>query len=359
MRVLCFCEKWESGGVEAFVTGLYECMDRDGVEVDVVACIRDENALFTPRLATLGIEVGVLSGRLWAVRDNLRMFRALLERGRYDAVHLNLFEGMALAYAREAKRAGVPRVIAHSHNTDLHPGRLRAAKLAVHRACVRRFAGCADRRWAPSEAAAQFLFGSRDWEHVKNGIVPERFAFDAAQRERVRGELGLGDSFALGCVGRLCAQKNQAFLLDVLARMPEARLVLAGSGEDEGRLCTRAAELGVDGRVAFCGAVHDMPALYSAVDALCVPSLFEGLGIVAIEGQAAGLPVVCSPAVPPEVGVTDLYRAVSLDAGRWAGVLGRLRGTERRSRADELRRAGYDMRATAAFVRAAYAEGTR
>ena len=368
MRVLCFCEKWESGGVESFVTNLYECMDRDGVEVDVVACVRDESALFTPRLAALGIEVGVLSGRLWSVRENVRMFRELLERGSYDAVHLNLFEGLALLFAREAKRAGVPCVIVHGHNTDLHPGALRAAKLAVHRACVRLLAGQADLWWAPSEAAARFMFGDLPWELVKNGIVPERFAFDAAARVRVRGELGLGDAFVLGCVGRLCAQKNQAFLIDVLAecaaRRPEAdtRLLLVGAGDDEGALRARAKELGVDGRVAFCGARGDVAPLYSAMDALCVPSLFEGLGIVAVEGQASGLPVLCSPAVPGEVFVTEPCRGVPLDVGAWADALEGLRvhgEPDRSGGCGAVVRAGYDMRATAARVRAAYMGGAR
>lgn len=369
MRVLCFCEKWESGGVESFVTNLYECMDRDGVEVDVVACVRDESALFTPQLAALGIEVGVLSGRLWSVRENVRMFRELLERGSYDAVHLNLFEGLALLFAREAKRAGVPCVIVHGHNTDLHPGALRAAKLAVHRMCVRSLAGFADVRWAPSEEAARFMFGSLPWTLVKNGIVPERFSFDADARSRVRGELGLGDAFALGCVGRLCAQKNQAFLIDVLAecaaRHPEAdmRLLLVGAGDDEGMLRARAEERGVGERVLLCGARDDVCRLYSAMDVLCVPSLFEGLGIVAIEGQAAGLPVLCSPAVPGEVGVTDACEHVPLDSAAWAQRLCEHRASQERSRVERrdgceaIRRAGYDMRETAAQVRKAYAGG--
>ena len=369
MRVLCFCEKWESGGVESFVTNLYECMDRDGVEVDVVACVRDESALFTPRLAALGIEVGVLSGRLWSVRENVRMFRELLERGSYDAVHLNLFEGLALLFAREAKRAGVPCVIVHGHNTDLHPGALRAAKLAVHHMCVRSLAGFADVRWAPSEEAARFMFDGLPWTLVKNGIVPERFSFDAGARSRVRGELGLGDAFALGCVGRLCAQKNQAFLVDVLAecaaRHPEAdmRLLLVGAGDDEGMLRARAEERGVGERVLLCGARDDVCRLYSAMDVLCVPSLFEGLGIAAIEGQAAGLPVLCSPAVPGEVGVTGLCQSVPLDGAVWAERLCELRveqmrgSVERRRACDAMRRVGYDMRETAAMVRKAYAGG--
>lgn len=363
MRVLCFCEKWESGGVESFVTNLYECMDRDGIEVDVVACVRDEDALFTTRLAAIGIEVGMLSGKLWSVHENVRMFRKLLEHGHYDVVHLNLFEGLALLFARESRRSGVPCVIVHGHNTDLHPGRMRSAKLAVHHACVLLFAGQANLRWAPSEAAAHFMFGRLPWELVKNGIVPELFAFDTATRANVREKLGLGGTFVLGCVGRLCAQKNQTFLIDVLAeyasRHPgaDAKLLLVGSGDDESALRAHAHMCSMDDRVVFCGARNDVPTLYSAMDVLCVPSLFEGLGIVAVEGQASGLPVLCSPAVPGEVRISDSFQSVSLDVATWVDALEALRlhgEFDRCGGGNAVRRAGYDMRETAARVRAAY-----
>ena len=141
------------------------------------------------------------------------------------------------------------------------------------------------------------------------------------------------------------------------------RLLLVGAGDDEGMLRARAGERGVGERVLLCGARDDVCRLYSAMDALCVPSLFEGLGIVAIEGQAAGLPVLCSPAVPGEVGVTDACEHVPLDSAAWAQRLCEHRAAQERSRVERrdgceaIRRAGYDMRETAVQVRKAYAGG--
>lgn len=357
-RVLCLSEKWESGGIEAFLTTLYEAMDLSDIVIDLVGC-QVSPSIYDERLAALGLEVRPLSGSIKRWGDNLRLFDTLLEQGGYDTVHLNLYEGLALLFARSAKRAGVPNVIVHSHNTDLRPSPLRAPKLALHRACVGALGGYADVRWAPSGLAARFLFGRRPWTQVKNGIYPERFAYDPQARAFLRADLSLGDSLAVGCIGRLCAQKNQGFLLSLLVQMPQAVLVLAGEGEDEQALRRKALELGVGDRVRFCGALENVAPLYSALDVLAMPSLFEGLGIVAVEAQAAGLPVVVSPAVPPEACVDPrlFVRAPSLEEEAWASLLGGPwdgRGGEK----GPLRAVEYDMRLVARQVRAGY-EGAR
>ena len=361
LRVLLFCEKWESGGVEAFVTTLLECMDRTGLVVDVAAC-KVQPGPYDIRLAKMGIEPIALGASIRDVASNLKEFRRLLEQGAYDAVHLNVYEGLALLFAREAKRADVARIIVHSHNNDLRPSATRWLKLALHRMCTGLLGGYADARWAPSQAAGQFMFGKRSFTLVRNGIVPERFAFDASVRKELRAELGFApDQAVLGCVGRLCDQKNQLFLVDVLTAMPQnTRLLLVGEDDGDGSyeaaLRRRACELGVQDRVRLHGRTDDVAALYQAMDVLCVPSTFEALGIVAVEGQAAGLPVVASTAVPPEAHAGGAMSRIPLDASQWAAALAAVPAdpvarAEGVARVDE---AGYDMHTVAAEVAKAY-----
>ena len=362
-HVLIFCEKWESGGVEAFVTTLLECMDRSHLEVDLVAC-KVASGPYDVRLSAMGVHPVALGSSIRDLSGNLAAFKALLTEEAYDAVHLNIYEGMALAYARAAKKAGVPRVIVHSHNNALRPSATRAFKLAVHRACTGAMVGYADLRWAPSESAARFMFGSKPFTLVRNGIVPERFAFDPAVRIRCRQMLGFCDSdYVLGCVGRLCEQKNQLFLLEVLAALPEsahARLLLVGEDDGDGSyekaLRRRADELALAGRVTFYGGTDDTAPLYQAMDALCVPSTFEALGIVAVEGQAAGLTVVASPAVPPEAHAGGSLTRVALDALQWAAALAAVlsQPCQRERGVANVRAAGYDMRCVAAEVLRGY-----
>ena len=96
-------------------------------------------------------------------------------------------------------------------------------------------------------------------------------------------------------VGRLNAQKGVDRLLDAMARMRHAvSLDIVGDGPDHGALHQRAVSLGLSTRVTFHGAQPHtaLPPFYRRATALVVPSLLEGLGLVTVEAQLCGTPVV-------------------------------------------------------------------
>lgn len=364
-RVCCFCESWESGGIESFLNNVLGHMDRTGLEIDLVTSQLEES-VFTKQLQEKGIRFRELSGNQKNIWKNHRLFRRLLEENRYDVVHLNVFQGMSLYYAHLAKRAGVPVRIAHSHNTDLRPSRTRKLKLWLHKMFSRWYAADATAFWACSGAAAEFMFPKseldrRGFTFIPNGIRTERFRFDEAVRDSVRRELGLEDCLVVGNVGRLCYQKNQEFLLDVFACLLkdrlDSRLLLVGEGEDRAMLEKRAADLGIAERVLFYGVTDRVERLFWAMDAFAFPSRFEGLGIVAVEAQAAGLPVICSDFVPPEAGVTAQAQTIKLAAGAeaWANALLQAGLGGKPTEADRaVKLAGFDIEDVAESVRKAF-----
>ena len=81
--------------------------------------------------------------------------------------------------------------------------------------------------------------------------------------------------------------------------MPNARLVLIGTGELVDSTRALAQELNLSDRVIFAGVRKDMAALYHAMDVFLLPSLFEGLPVVLVEAQAAGLPCFVADTVDP------------------------------------------------------------
>ena len=363
-RICCFCESWESGGIESFLHNILLRMDLTGLEVDIVAA-QLKDSVFTQALREHGVRFRELSGSQRNLPENHRRFAALLWERRYDVVHLNIFQGMSLYYAHLAKRAGVPVRIAHSHNTDLRQSLTRPLKLWLHRRYSQRCAADATALWACSERAARFLFPTEllarcGFTFIPNGIDTERFRFHAAVREDVRRELGLTDQFVIGNIGRLCQQKNQSFLLDVLAQgaklRPDLRLLLIGEGGDLDALKEKAERLGLTDRVLFYGTTKHPERLLWAMDVFAFPSLFEGLGIVAIEAQAAGLPVVCSEHVPPEAAVTPLVTRLPLDEGAaaWANALLKLPETEQTSGAEQVRQGGFDVADVARRIERTY-----
>jgi len=132
-----------------------------------------------------------------------------------------------------------------------------------------------------------------------------------ARREISRAEYGLTDTeFVIGFVGRLTAQKNIPLLLKAMAQRPSARCVIVGDGELKAQLQDLAQSLGCR-NVTFLGAQPRAAGLMPLFDVLCLPSLWEGLGVVLVEAMLQGVPIIASRAgAIPEV----------LDEGR-AGML--------------------------------------
>ncbi|MBW3602562.1 MAG: glycosyltransferase family 4 protein [Actinobacteria bacterium] len=150
--------------------------------------------------------------------------------------------------------------------------------------------------WLPATAAVHWL---------PPGVDVDVFHPDV-DGATVRARLGVGATQPLVmCVARLVARKGQDALVRawpaVARRVPGARLALAGTGPMRGRLEARARTLRVAGAVTFAGPVAgtDLPAFHTAADVFAMPCRTrlggldaEGLGIVYLEAQACGRPVV-------------------------------------------------------------------
>ena len=117
-------------------------------------------------------------------------------------------------------------------------------------------------------------------------------------------------------------------------------------------------EKGLSDCVHFLGNRKDMNRIYQAMDVFVFPSLFEGLGIVAIEAQAAGVPIVCSEGLPPETDITPIYQKLLLSDGaeKWANVA--LEMAQNLKAHTNMQQyvidAGFDMDATAKYMESYY-----
>lgn len=134
---------------------------------------------------------------------------------------------------------------------------------------------------------------------VHNGIDPDVFAFDDSLRKKTRRELGITESaFVCGMVGRLTAEKGHGGFLDAACvlreKRPDARFLIVGDGPLKKDLADSCSQNGLDGSVLFLGQREDVSCLLAAMDVLVLPSLYEGLGVAALEAMAAGLPVVAN-----------------------------------------------------------------
>ncbi len=148
------------------------------------------------------------------------------------------------------------------------------------------------------------LGGRTRLAQLSPGVDVDRFT-PAADGAAIRRRHGLGEAPVVVCVSRLVARKGQDVLVaawpQVLARHPDARLLLVGGGPEESRLRRAVAAGGLGGSVVLTGPVApaQLPEHYAAGDVFAMPCRtrrggldVEGLGMVYLEAAAVGLPVV-------------------------------------------------------------------
>jgi glycosyltransferase involved in cell wall biosynthesis len=191
------------------------------------------------------------------------------------------------------------------------------------------------------QALAQHDVARRKLHTIPNGIRLDRYRPDPDVRAAARVELGLGDAFVVGSVGRLDPPKNQVMLVRALAPRLSSRLrlVLIGDGVCRPEIEAEIAKLPEPRWVVLAGRRMDVPQLMPAFDVFALSSSTEGLPLVVLEAMAAGLPVASTavggiPAVV-EHGVTGLLAPV--DAAALGAAIGELVDDPARARAMGLR----------------------
>jgi len=112
-----------------------------------------------------------------------------------------------------------------------------------------------------------------------------------------RQELGLSENCrVIGTAARLNSIKNMPMMLRVLKlvlqQVPDTCLVIAGQGEEEGRLKSIALELGIADQVKFIGLRFDLPEIYQLFDVFLLTSFSEGISVTLLEAMASGVPAV-------------------------------------------------------------------
>lgn len=311
------------GGVEATVMNHYRHIDRNRVQFDFIV---DSDSTVVPRR-----EIESLGGRVFVVPPYRRLARymkaceALFRETEPDIVHSNI-NALSVFPLAAARRAGVRVCIAHSHST----ANARDYKKTLLKTLLKPFAQAEPTHLAAcSRYSARWLFGDAAVNAgrvhiIKNAIDLDHFTFSPEVRAHKRVELGAREGqLVIGQVGRMCFQKNQMFTLDVFKELvrlrSDAMLVFAGDGELMGAVRAKARELSLEQSVRFLGQRDDIAELYQAFDVTVLPSMYEGFGMVAVEAEATGLPVVASDQVPDEARVVPaLFDVLPLgDPRRW------------------------------------------
>ena len=312
----------DKGGLTGYICQNYRFIDKNKVQFDFLT-FEDGKLDFEDEFISMGARF-YHSSRPSHLISYAKSLKGILNQTEYAAVHFNMsyanFIPIIIAHWLGAKK-----IIVHSHSTAIDDRRsvVRIIKTAIHKIGRNLMSYMADDYLACSSLAAQWMYPvsilqSKHYHMARNAIDVSKYNYNPHVRADVRQRLKISDdTFVIGHVGRFTYQKNHEFLINVFKevhqKVKDSVLLLIGEGPDEGFIKQKVKELQLNDNVIFLGRRNDVPKLFQAMDCFVLPSRFEGLPIVGIEAQAAGLPCLFSDVITTETSVSKNVVFISLD----------------------------------------------
>lgn len=314
-RIAIIVGALHSGGKRNLVMEYYRHIDRTKVQFDFI-CDSDSNGIPAEEIKSLG-------GRIYKVPPyknivlHLRETYKILKENHYEIMHafdntLNIVS-MFLGW-----KAGVRVRISESISKGDMNEKKTLIKYAL-RPFSHWFATCF---MANSIDCGIWQFGKRTYEQGKISIFKtvinvSAHAFEIELRKKTRKEFGWGNKVVYGFIGRYVPQKNPLFLIDIfneiIKKQDDAILVMIGFGDLKSKIHESIERYKIADKVIDLGRRDDIKQFYNAFDAFLLPSLYEGLPVVGIEAQCAGLPVFFSKNITEETTASELAHYIGLN----------------------------------------------
>lgn len=291
---------FQHNGITSVIMNYYRNMDRQDLQMDFVVANKLEYS-FQKEFEENNSNVFYFSRKKNAIVYVKNLY-TLLKNSKYDIVHIHGNSSLMILETLSALLAKVPVRIVHSHSTSCE-------HLMLHKFLFPFFSFSYTHALACSRDAGKWLFHSRAFRELKNGIDLEKYKYILSIRKEYREKLRVEDRVLIGYVGNFSEQKNHSFIIKVfyelLQKDTNYYLLLIGDGNLLEQSKLLAQELKINENICFLGKTMEVNCYLQAMDLFVLPSLCEGLPVVLIEAQAAGLPCIVSEMVSKEADITN------------------------------------------------------
>lgn len=361
IRILHSVSNMDRAGIETMLMNYYRHIDRTKVQFDFL-CNKKKKGAYDEEILQMGGKIYRTPG-LNPIKFPLYikyMKNLFKNHPEYKIIHAH--NGALGVYALNgAKRSKVPVRIFHAHGASI----TKDLKLPLKLFCKSRLPYNCNLNFSCGEMAARCYFGNKvvdngDYTLIHNAIDVDKFVFNSDTRDKLRKENNLEDKFVIGHIGRFMKQKNHSFLIDVFNEIhkikPNACLVLLGDGELMDEAKNKVEELGLSDCVKFMGNLSNANMWYQAFDVFVLPSIWEGLPVVGVEAQAAGLKCFFSDSVTKEIKLIDGSEFLPLEKGAkyWADSIAKSQDYERKDTSAIITNAGYNIKIEAKKLEETY-----
>lgn len=298
----------QNSGILNVVMNYYRHLDRSKIQFDFL-CFETKDFSYEDEIKELGGNIYKINTTGNPIRLLKQVKNELTNHNlNYTIIHYHTISlwGVTIPFLKWWLKA---KIIIHAHNSSFSDSR----KKQMRNQLVNRFTNhYGDYFFACSNFAGKVIFNHKQFKKcliIPNAIDYKKFIFNTSTRVDYRESFQLTNNIVLGCIGRLCIQKNQTFLIEVMNDLVKIdnryKLVLVGEGDEKKALEHLIDNYDLNEYVLFLDKRDDINNLLSMFDLFLLPSLYEGLGIVLLEAQANGLKCIGSTNIPKEVTVVE------------------------------------------------------
>lgn len=355
IRVLCVFSTLDRGGAESMCMNLYRHIDRSKVQFDFVKH-ESQKGHFEEEIVQLGGRIFTAPRlRFTKIASYISWWkRHLKQHPEHKIIHGHFFTISAVYFcvAKHFNRV----TIGHIHSSKP----VKMGKSDYVKAFLLKFVEkYADYCFACSQNAGNWVYPHRKFKVINNAVDAEKFRANPEKRVIARNLLGINkDELVIGTVGNFSTVKNPmatiAIVEKILKRVPTAKFLWVGDGYLREQIEKEIEKRHLSQNIILAGIRSDVDLMLQAMDAFILPSLFEGLPVVAIEAQAAGLKCFLSDTVTREADITGRCTYINnTDYVGWAEEICSADLTKVDTY-DQICEAGYDVQKSAEWIQEFY-----
>lgn len=349
------------GGVAKVVRNYYEAIDHSKYHFDFVTHGGVED--YHDSLIKEGSKIFYFEtiGKIGEKKYCHQIYKSI-KMDDYDIIHIHTGDITGI-YAKLYRKCGANRIICHAHTT-----RAVSKSHKIFEGLFRKMAlRYSDMTMACGFEAGDYCFGKGNYILLPNSIDFESFN-NVGDRtvKQVKQELCIpDDGFVVGHIGHFSPQKNHFFLIETaiefVKQHPNTYFVLCGDGPRFGEVKRRIEEAKVQKNIILTGIRNDINVLTKVFNMFVLPSVHEGLPVVGIEAQTAGLPCLLSDQIDHRVDIgIGLCKFLPIDQGinPWISEIEKVFENGKKGNPEEIKKAlqrnNYDISSTKKILVEAY-----
>lgn len=327
-RVLHFQGRMGRGGAESFMMNAFKKIDKTKIVFDFVVYndFKDVQP-YHKEIKEMGGKIFVVPNPNKNILKYIIEVKKILRNNQVDIVHNQIFFGGGLNLFL-AKKAGITKRIAHSHATT--DGKGNKFPYNFLRPLFKKLLlDSSTELLACSQEAGIGLFGKdKEFKVIPNGIEIKKYSEVKEEKKDIKKSLNIpNDSLVIGHIGRFEEQKNHNFLIEIFTEVlnlqPNSYLILVGTGSLIKDIIMLTKELRISQNVLFLNERDDVHRVLKAMDVFVMPSLYEGLPMVAVEAQASNLKLLLSSEISQDTVLSENVQFLNLEdpAEIWANYI--------------------------------------